>query len=223
MKEICHNSNLEGIYDENNGFTLYLPMQLYASNLDIVDSKGRSFWDKRFVVYDTNPSLIIKTCKNKNKNGLRRQGLQFDRESRSIIAYTPAMERIVLESTIFKDNIILQGNKFIFLFADFIKYNPQDKYSLEFLDDNLIQWCMFWEAAKNMCYVQNNDKQSGIENIIMLGILSQEAKRERNNGVNIISLSIPIKTALTLQNLAQKDKVSIYMEEKAMAMLVGLI
>lgn len=57
----------------------------------------------------------------------------------------------------------------------------------------------------------------------MLGILSQEAKRERNNEGSIISLSIQIKTALTLQNLAQKDKVSIYMEEKAMAMLVGLI
>ena len=38
---------------------------LYANNLDIVDSKGRSFWDKRFVVYDTDTSLIIKTCKNK--------------------------------------------------------------------------------------------------------------------------------------------------------------
>ena len=39
---------------------------LYANNLDIVDSKGRSFWDKRFVVYDTDTSLIIKTCKKCN-------------------------------------------------------------------------------------------------------------------------------------------------------------
>lgn len=55
----------------------------------------------------------------------------------------------------------------------------------------------------------------------MLGILSQEAKRERNNGGSIISLSIQIKTALTLQNLAQKDKVSIFMEEKAMEIMEG--
>lgn len=54
---------------------------LYANNLDIADSKGRSFWDKRFVVYDTNTSLIIKTCKN--KEWFEEQGLQFDRESRS--------------------------------------------------------------------------------------------------------------------------------------------
>ncbi|MCI7710980.1 hypothetical protein [Helicobacter sp.] len=93
---------------------------LYANNLDIVDSKGRSFWDKRFVVYDTNTSLIIKTCKN--KEWFEEQGLQFDRESKSIIAYTP-MERIVLEIQDSKDNIILQENKFIFLFADSIKYN----------------------------------------------------------------------------------------------------
>ena len=75
-----------------------------------------------------------------------------------------------------------------------------------------------------MCYVRNNDnKQSGIRtydntwyslsrnkegakqwgkyNIPIytdiLGIPSQEIKREQNNGVNIISLSILIKTALT--------------------------
>ena len=55
----------------------------------------------------------------------------------------------------------------------------------------------------------------------MLGILSQEAKRERSNGGSIISLSIQIKTALTLQNLAQKDKAFIFMEERAMEIMVG--
>lgn len=118
---------------------------LYANNLDIVDSKGRSFWDKRFVVYDTDTSLIIKTCKN--KEWFEEQGLQFDRESRSIIAYT-SMERIVLEIQDSKDNIILQGDEFIFLFTDAMKHNPQDKYSLKFLDDNSIQWCMFGECEK---------------------------------------------------------------------------
>ena len=102
-------------------FCIYL-CGLYANNLDMVDSKGRSFWDKRFVVYDTG-------------------------ESRSIIAYTP-MERIVLEIQDSKDNIILQGDEFIFLFTDAMKHNPQDKYSLKFLDDNSIQWCMFGECEK---------------------------------------------------------------------------
>ncbi|SQB99575.1 Uncharacterised protein [Helicobacter fennelliae] len=37
---------------------------LYANNLDIVDSNGRSFWDKKFVSYQTNKSLIAKTCSN---------------------------------------------------------------------------------------------------------------------------------------------------------------
>ena len=59
-------------------------------------------------------------------------------------------------------------------------------------------------SAKNMCYVQNNDKQSGIREYNNAWYSFSEAKRERNNGVNIISLSIPIKTALTLQESSTK-------------------
>ena len=95
-------------------------------------------------MYDTNTSLIIKTCKN--KEWFEEQGLQFDRESRSIIAYPYGTHSFEIQDS--KDNIILQGNKSIFLFADAMKYNPQDKYSLEFLDDSSIQWCMFEECKK---------------------------------------------------------------------------
>lgn len=58
------------------------------------------------------------------------------------------MERIVLEIQDSTDNIILQGNKFIFLFADVMKYNPKDKYGLEFLDDNSISMVYIWEVRK---------------------------------------------------------------------------
>ena len=118
---------------------------LYANNLDIVDSKGRTFWDKKFVSYQTNKSLIAKTCSN--EEWFKEQGLQFDRKSRTIIVYTP-MERIDLVVKDSNDDVILQGDKFVFLFADSIKYNPQDKYSLEFLDDTSIQWCMFEGCQK---------------------------------------------------------------------------
>lgn len=119
---------------------------LYANSLDIVDSNGRSFWDKKFVSYQTNKLLIAKTCSN--EEWFKEQGLQFDRESRTIIVYTP-MERIDLVVKDSNDDVILlQGDKFVFLFADSIKYNPQDKYSLEFLDDTSIQWCMFEGCQK---------------------------------------------------------------------------
>lgn len=69
-----------------------------------------------------------------------------------------------------------------------------------------------------------DDKQSGIRTYNNTWYsLSRTKEGKKQWGGSIISLSIQIKTALTLQNLAQKDKVSIYMEEKAMAMLVGLI
>ncbi|TLD79669.1 hypothetical protein LS70_009805 [Helicobacter sp. MIT 11-5569] len=119
--------------------------ELCANDLDVVDSKGRSFWDKKFVCYQTNKSQIAKTCGNEEY--FKEQGLQFDRESRSIIIYTP-MERIDLIVKDYKDKIILQGNKFIFLFVNSIKYNPQDVFSLEFLNDTLIQWCMFEVCGK---------------------------------------------------------------------------
>lgn len=119
--------------------------KLYASDIDALDSKSRSFWDKKFVLYSTNTSLIAKTCSNEEY--FKEQGLQFDRESRSIIVYTP-MERIDLVVKDSEDDVILQEDKFVFLFADSIKYNPQDKYSLEFLDDTSIQWCMFKNCQK---------------------------------------------------------------------------
>lgn len=119
--------------------------RLYANDIDILDSKGRSFWGKKFISYQTNKSLIAKTCSN--EEWFKEQGLQFDRESKSIIVYTP-MERIELVVKDSEDDVILQGDKFVFLFADSIKYNPQDKYSLEFLDDTSIQWCMFEGCQK---------------------------------------------------------------------------
>ena len=48
----------------------------------------------------------------------------------------------------FKEQYTMKTELFIFLFADAMKYNPQDKYSLEFLDDSSIQWCMFEECEK---------------------------------------------------------------------------
>ena len=66
---------------------------LYASDIDTLDSKGRSFWDKKFVVDNGDKSLMAKTCSN--EEWFKEQGLQFDRASRSIIVYTP-MERIDL-------------------------------------------------------------------------------------------------------------------------------
>lgn len=70
---------------------LYIMVAFGKDGFDIVDSNGRSFWDKKFVSYQTNKSLIAKTCSN--EEWFKEQGLQFDRESRTIIVYTP-MERI---------------------------------------------------------------------------------------------------------------------------------
>lgn len=125
---------------------------LYANNLDVSDSKDRSFWNKNFVPYyyedykSKNPvrpnyNDLVKICNTKEY--FKEQGLQFHREGKNIILYTP-MEQIEL----IIDNVILKGNKFIFVIADSTNTHTQDVYSLEFLDDTTIEWCMLEGCEK---------------------------------------------------------------------------
>lgn len=58
------------------------------------------------------------------------------------------MKRIDLVMQDSKDNIILQGDKFVFILTDSMKYNPKDTYSVKFLDDTTILWCIFESCEK---------------------------------------------------------------------------
>ena len=64
---------------------------LYANNLDIVDSKGRTFWDKKFIRYPAEgtylPDEITKTCDTKEY--FDEVGLQTNSKNKTIVENFP--------------------------------------------------------------------------------------------------------------------------------------
>lgn len=113
---------------------------LYANNLDIVDSKGRTFWDKKFIRYPAEgtylPDEITKTCDTKEY--FDEVGLQTNSKNKTIVENFPMEQG---EEGKIK-SVTLQDNKFMLQIGD----SQSTTWSVEFLDDTHIKSCSQYDS-----------------------------------------------------------------------------
>ena len=113
-----------------------------ADSVDIADSKGRTFWDKKFIRYPAegtySSAQITKTCNTKEY--FDEVGLQTNSKNKTIIENFPMEQGEAIEIK----SVVLQNNKFLLKIGDL----QTATWSVEFLDDTHIESCSQYDSSK---------------------------------------------------------------------------
>ncbi len=114
---------------------LYIMVAFGKDGFDIVDSKGRTFWDKKFIRYPAKSAYssaqITKTCNTKEY--FEEVGLQTNLKDKTIIENSPMEQGEEIEIK----SVTLQDDKFMLKIGDL----QSATWSIEFLDDTHIKSC----------------------------------------------------------------------------------
>ena len=112
-----------------------------ADSVDIADSKGRTFWDKKFIRYPAEGTYssvqITKTCNTKEY--FDEVGLQTNSKDKTIKENFPMEQGEAIEIK----SVVLQNNKFLLKIGD----SQIATYSIEFLDDTHIKSCSQYDSS----------------------------------------------------------------------------
>lgn len=131
-------SKLQGLEIDSN--TEASSIYAIKADINLVDSKGRSFWDKKFIRYPANGAYssaqITKTCNTKEY--FEEVGLQTKLKDKTIVENFPMEqgEEIKIKSA------ALQNNKFMLKFGNL----QTATWSIEFLDDTHIKSCSQYDS-----------------------------------------------------------------------------
>ena len=111
-----------------------------ADSVDIADSKGRTFWDKKFIRYPAegtySSAQITKTCNTKEY--FDEVGLQTNSKDKTIKENFPMEQGEAIEIK----SVVLQNNKFMLKIGDL----QTATWSIEFLDDTHIESCSQYDS-----------------------------------------------------------------------------
>ncbi|MGX2983880.1 hypothetical protein ACWIWK_00145 [Helicobacter sp. 23-1048] len=112
-----------------------------ADSVDIADSKGRTFWDKKFIRYPAegtySSAQITKTCNTKEY--FDEVGLQTNSKDKTIKENFPMEQGEAIEIK----SVVLQNNKFLLRIGDL----QTATWSVEFLDDTHIESCSQYDNS----------------------------------------------------------------------------